>query len=81
MKIAYKILIFLLIVTVLVGLGFLVNYSNEVREQWCLDNPVECAKRAEESRLYLERESKKELNCGPSTDFGWGGWRCEYEDD
>lgn len=59
-------------------------HIGEVKHQWCIENPKECAKQAEETRRYLESESKKELNCGPTMpgyDQGWGGWRCAYEDD
>lgn len=59
-------------------------HIGEVKHQWCIENPKECAKQAEETRRYLESESKKELNCGPTMpgyDQGWGGWRCKYEDD
>lgn len=59
-------------------------HIGEVKHQWCIDNTKECAKQAEDTRRYLESESKKELNCGPTMpgyDQGWGGWRCKYEDD
>lgn len=82
-KLAKGVLIAALIISTVVGMVFLFIHLNEMKRQWCIDNPVECARRAEESRRYLERESKKELNCGPTMpgmDPGWGGWKCEYDD-
>ncbi len=78
------ILIITLIISTIVGMIFLFIKIDESKRQWCKDNPVECSRRAEETRKYLERERKKELNCGitmPGMDPGWGGWRCKYEDD
>lgn len=71
-------------VTAIIGIVMLLTHVNEVKRQWCIDNPKECAKRAEDTRRYLESQRKKELNCGPTMpgyDQGWGGWRCKYEDD
>lgn len=71
-------------IATVVGIVMLFIHIGEVKRQWCLENPDECAKRAENTRRYLERERKKELSCGPTMpgyDQGWGGWRCKYEDD
>lgn len=83
-KLSKVALVSTLSIAAVVGIVMLFIHIGEVKRQWCIDNPKECAKRREETRLYLERESKKELNCGPTMpgyDQGWGGWRCKYEDD
>lgn len=70
-------------IIMIVGFVYMLIQINEQKKQWCTENPIECAKKAEETRKYLENERKKELNCGitmPGYDQGWGGWRCKYEE-
>ncbi len=80
-----KIVTLVLIVSFICGIIAIFIYIDSAKKEWCINNPKECAKRAEESRRYLEEQRKKgsDISCGPTMpgmDPGWGGWKCSYDD-